>query len=347
MEADSYRYALDFSNMSQYDNEDIILTRLLQGKIDLYDYIIPYIVIHFTKSPRILFGVYAVIFGYFVLKFYHLINDDWKKKKNIYVWIIIIVIFMLNPYMNINGVRYWTASWCFFTSFIAYFLYHNKIWLTGLLLTPIIHISFLIPLFFVLLTVISKQTFNYNQLYYITIITFIIGILLPLDKIISILPAEFGIFDHFEAYIDEGYISENTNLSNKRNIIFILICKLPYLFVFNFLYTVRKLKLKLDNEDLVLFYFVYLLLSFLFIFERIPSVARMYYISYMLLIYLTFRIYKRFHLLSIKKMILFIPVFFLGSIYDVITIHNLVLSNLYFNKPIWNILEYALSLKNL
>ena len=149
MEVDSYRYAVDFAQLREYDSEFILLERLFQGKIDFYDYFVCDIVSRFTESARFLYAVYAVIFGFFVLKFYHFINEDWGKRKDTYVWIIILVIFFLNPHMNINGVRYWTATWMFFTSFIAYFIYKKRKWILGLVFVPIVHISFLIPLCFI------------------------------------------------------------------------------------------------------------------------------------------------------------------------------------------------------
>lgn len=340
---DSYRYADDFSNIVKYGNIGVLSQRILQGKLDIYDYVICSIVSLFTESARILYAIYAAIFGYFILKFYHFIGHDWGKRKDIYVWIIILSIFFLNPHMNINGVRYWTATWVFFTSFIEYFIYHKKKWILVLVLVPFIHISYLIPLCFIVISYIFLLHFGLKQIYYITIVSLVVGMLLPVDKILLLLPTDLGVFDHFEAYTNEGNVSEKQLLQHNRSMLYILFSKLPCVYVIAFLLNIKYRKIYFRDEDSFLFTFIMLMLSFLFLLDKIPSLSRFYYISYMLLIYLTFRIYKENRRPFIKITIVLIPIFFFGLLYQVFIIHDSVLSNIYLYKPTWDIIEFALS----
>lgn len=341
---DSYRYAIDFGQVKTYNLETVWFDRLLQGRIDLYDFLVSCLIGKFTDSARFLYAFYAVFYGYFILKFIHFVCDDWGKGKDVYIWIIILVIFFLNPHMNINGVRFWTATWVFFTTFLAYCLYHKNKWILGFIVTPLIHISFLLPLCFMIVSFVFYKHFKLKTLYYLAIISFVIGIILPVDKIIEMLPVSFGVFEHFEAYTEEGYVSEMAALKQERSTLNVLFSRLPFVYVF-------VLLIHLKNKPIIYEYntffvtFILLFLSFLFVVDKIPSMGRFYYLAYMFLIYLTFRIYKYNRSKFIQRLILLAPILFFGKIYQIYVIHDLVLSNIYLYRPTWDIINFALSYK--
>lgn len=345
IEFDSYQYALDFSEMRQYGSDIILLDRLDRGKLDLYDFCISSLLYKYTSSARFLYAIYAVVFGFFILKSYFYVKKDFSSKRDIYFYILILTIFCLNPHINLNGVRYFTATWLFFTSFLAYYMYHKKYWLVGFVLTPFIHISYLIPSFFIIISKIFVKHYNFKLIYYVSIISFIIGIVLPIDQLFEMLPTDFGIFQRYEAYTSEEAYLRRLAMAESRNVFYHIFSKFPFVYIFISLLQLKKYNLELKKEDLYLFTYVMLLLSFLFVCDKIPSISRFYCISYMLFLLFILRLYKEYKLNFIKRLIILSPLFLFGRIYEVFVNHDSVLSNIYLYRPIWDIIDYALSYK--
>ena len=111
------------------------------GAQDIYIVTVSYVVGRFTDNYHYFFLVLALVFAFFQLKcLRYFVNEE--NYTNTAICIILACLFLWNNIYNINGARFWTASWigiyCVFKM-----LYDKKpLYILLSLITPMIHASF-------------------------------------------------------------------------------------------------------------------------------------------------------------------------------------------------------------
>ena len=83
------------------------------GKLDILQPLLTYIVAIFTYDPRFLFAVFALVFGFFYAQNIWILFEKVKIKSNTLHLLFIIIFILLIPLWSINGFRFWTASQIF------------------------------------------------------------------------------------------------------------------------------------------------------------------------------------------------------------------------------------------
>lgn len=144
--ADGGRYVLKLMEMygSSITLKDI-LSQYQTGydTMDYYQRLITFFVSRFTDNGHVLFAAFAVVFGFFYSRNIWYILEKLPNKKLGNLFILVSLYFLVCPITNINGVRMWTALHVFVYALMPYLLERDrsKIWLV--LLTPLIHYSYL------------------------------------------------------------------------------------------------------------------------------------------------------------------------------------------------------------
>ena len=143
---DGGRYVLELMAMH---NSNLTLSQILaqyqidQNTMDLYQPLLTYFISRFTDNGHVLFAVFAIIFGFFYSRNIWYILEKLHEKQFGEMFILVSLYFLISPITHINGVRMWTALHVFVYGMMPYLLECDRSKLWWVLLTPLIHFSFL------------------------------------------------------------------------------------------------------------------------------------------------------------------------------------------------------------
>lgn len=285
--ADGGRYVLELMEMY---GSNISLSQILgryqidQRTMDLYQPLMTYFISRFTNNGHVLFAAFAVVFGFFYSRNIWYILEKLPNKKLGNLFVLVVLYFLVCPITQINGVRMWTALHVFVYAMMPYLLERKKSKLWWLLLTPLIHFSYLYVVLFAVSFVLLSYRMNArnNFFLYIAYAFFIVTLFinsLNLDATGGML-AELSP----ETYEDriEGYVSQevadrraeasalnNWYVAGSANILHwsynvLMLALLPCL----------KRHFKNNSRFMHLFVFVLLLSGFANIMALVPSGGR-------------------------------------------------------------------------
>lgn len=272
-EYDSYRYALEFKEAVVFGISHFIEQRQLEGMIDFYSIFSYSFVKSFTSDPHILFAFWGCVFGYFMYMSLCFIKKYLGNcKDTLFIYGLLVLMFMINPYININGVRYWTAIWVFLAGWLGYEVHNKKKWLLVMCVTPIVHTTFIIPLV-IYVVYKTKVIQNLKVLYFAYIISFIIGNVVDLEIIVDYIPF-LEMSERYSTYVDTDFAN-----TVKHSFIFKLLqSHLPNYFILLFmtwLYASKKM-FKYDKNDILtkVLQYTLLMLCICSITQSIPGMGR-------------------------------------------------------------------------
>jgi len=290
--ADSERYAMKLIEFSQ--NPISFVDLLLKfyadegGYIDIYQQLVTWMVAIFTDNPKFLFGIFAVVFGYFWYKSIEIIikSSNVENIKSNFLWLVIFMILMTNPIWHINGARMWTAVQIFMYGILCIEVKNYKkgyFWIFSTLLVHISLGSILIWYLIYKLLPLKKS----NILFYAYLITFFFGQLeiQTLEVLFNKLP---GFLSGKKSYIKEEYIEEIDTINQNASLLYKFASQLgKYIILLIIIYVYQKSFLK-DKINNVLFLKVFNLSLFMSIFANLaasfPSGGRFLLLTNMLVL---------------------------------------------------------------
>lgn len=124
--------------MSSFYNEK-------EGFVDIYQPLVTWFVSIFTEDPRILFMVFATVFGFFYAQNLWIIFNSITAKVGLLLFLFMTAFALVNPIWNINGVRMWTAAQIFLYGNLRYFLQNDRKGLIWSASSILVHFSFIFP----------------------------------------------------------------------------------------------------------------------------------------------------------------------------------------------------------
>ena len=188
-----------------------------QGSMDLYQPLMTYFISRFTDNGHVLFAAFAFVFGFFYSRNIWYVLEKLPDKKLGKLFILVTLYFLISPITNVNGVRMWTALHVFVYALLPYLLERkrSKLWL--ILLTPLIHFSFLYIgvfalAFFLVPYRLKTESGIFLTLAYVLFVVTLFVNSLNLDEVNGVL-AEYSP-ESYEARID-GYVNQNYLDANK------------------------------------------------------------------------------------------------------------------------------------
>jgi hypothetical protein len=172
--------------------------------VDIVGPLISFIVSRFTSDHRILFAVYAAVFGFFYLKNIDLLYNRYKENPGLNVLIHLAFFIVILPITAINGFRMWTAAWIFFFGAYHVILHRDARYLLIALGSSLVHWSFLSAN---IILIIYFFAGNRNFIYFpIAIASFVLPqFMAPVFQLIS-LRLGGALQGRFETYSSEDYI---------------------------------------------------------------------------------------------------------------------------------------------
>lgn len=160
--ADSFQYVEDFMVESQYTwaqyMQEIRDYLTFESNIkDIYTLSVNYFVGQFTNNYHWTYLLYAAVFGYFYIKSLRLFLKYQEVQSDVIFYFLLFLFCYSNPIFNINGVRFWTASWIAVYASLQIVLEKKYHYFLLLVITPLVHGTFPIWISLLMISLISGR----------------------------------------------------------------------------------------------------------------------------------------------------------------------------------------------
>lgn len=146
---DSARHA---ATLLQYAHSEMDLKSLIRSfysesssDIDIMQPLITFVVSLVSTNPRILFAVFAMIFGFFHSRNLWYVLNKLRCEVSPLLFLFLLVFVISNPIWNINGFRMWTAAQIYIYGVLPFLLESKTKRLSWSILAIFFHFSFVIP----------------------------------------------------------------------------------------------------------------------------------------------------------------------------------------------------------
>ncbi|NMW21084.1 MAG: hypothetical protein HKK67_05520 [Chlorobiaceae bacterium] len=324
---DSERYAESFVQMAllpasnffeiikQFNSQD-------GSSIDIVVTLLSFIISRITNNAHILFAVYSIFFGIFNVLSINILYNKYSNNPNINTRLFLLFFLIINPIFNINGIRFWLATWIFFYGAYFVIIDKNYKYLTLTAFAFLVHFSY----FSINILLIIYLLIGTNNIFYYSLLA--VSYVLPnflFNHIKTILSYfSLGIQKHVSLYANPDQIKQNNlNIEGHRFELVYIDHFMYWFFVVVILFIVlNKKKIRFDINDKRLYSFIILLLSYVNFVSIIPSGGRfktlfyLFALAYILIIYTKYKYLKIDNITLIGFFIFiidFIIVFRMGS----------------------------------
>lgn len=255
--------------------------------------LVTFIVSRFTENAAVLFGAYAMIFGFFYSRNVMFLLSMAEGRLKIAAIIVFVVVCLIIPFWSINGFRFWTAAQLFIYGMLPYLYGEKKSrYLLIAFSSVLFHFSFAIPMGIVLVS--YTFTRNLTVLYSAFLVSFLFNFiqLQPLQEFLMQYAPDF-LHTKLHTYVNESYAG-NLEIAQESTKWFVTLkselvryLALVLISVLFFLYR-RKI-----NDDALLLRVFCMILYFSIInnvIASIPSMGRFQLLNYFLLFGLVFQL---------------------------------------------------------
>ena len=314
--ADSYRKYLLFNNYSEKEYIDIYQEYVNGETKDVYEDILFNIVKSFSDNPHIMMMIVGIFGGFFYLLVVKRFVRDLKINYTLPIIILLIFMIIESNISLMGGIRNFSAFPLFMYSLIRVLIDNKKIWIVGVLLTPLIHFGYLIAVIAVLVIWIVK--IPQSILHYLAIIACALSLFLETSSYSNIIGQVMLGFEneaienridsyndeYKEAHFNQSLTTKLTRVNNKIGACFII---LLLIYIKNKKYVLRMTEYDNKLYTLLLFFtaFAYSLISFSVVGQRFV------YITMVLLYMFLLNMYQNNRNTSITRFIYFMPFVFI------------------------------------
>ena len=314
--ADSYRKYESYTNYAAEDIE-YIFDDFQDGRSkDVYESIIFSVTKQISDDPHVLMFIVGILGGVFYMLIAKRFYDD---KKGRYTWpIIILTIFIIveSNLLQIGGIRNFMAFGVFMYSIIRLLIDDKKVWLIGLLLTPLIHFGYIIAVVAALIIWLIK--IPNTLMHYFAVIICISSIFLNTSSYEGVLDMMMGNIENetIEGRVN-SYGDEETEARFNQSLTTRLVKinnQIGALFITALLIYIKRNKSRLLSTQYTLKLYHYLLFFTIVSYSLISfSVVgqRFVYIAMVLLYMLLLNIYQNNPTSAISKFIYSMPFVFI------------------------------------
>lgn len=356
--ADSYRYAEAFSRFDNTLNYNTIVQLYRDGELrDLYRLLVFYFVSLFSHNPKVMYAFAGLVYGIFSYLSLLTFVRERGKILDRYVFVLALVFYTYISLSSINGFRFNTGALVLFYATYNFFIHKKKVWVIGIIITPLFHYGFIL-----IVPVLLLYKFVHPLLYdsdgvkpillYVFIITFMASWFLKTNFInlsfLSNTAALNGAVGYRLNYLNSDDITDLVN-SRKSTSLFLGVQQYflnaikIYIFI-SVLFLNKLLKrMKVGNkiEYTNLFAFVLFFSSFAFIANSFPSGGRFMAFAYLFFAVCLVKFYSIYKNKDIKKIIFIaLPVFLFNIAFTNFMLPYLILTpTFWYGNIFWIIIE--------
>lgn len=146
--ADINRYAMQVRDLYKTDLkfQDIVKLYKDNEDIDILKLTIAIVISRVTDSPQVLAGVFGLIFGFFFSRNIWFVIERINGKMKPVVLLLLIAYVLVDPFWNINGFRFHTATQVFIYGLLPFIFEGKKKGIFTSALSILVHFSFMLPL---------------------------------------------------------------------------------------------------------------------------------------------------------------------------------------------------------
>lgn len=294
-DADSYRYAEVFNTFSLDPEQnykhalDVYFgdTGMEQREYkDIYVYTMYYLASKIGgRNIHVLFLLFALVFTFFAVKSFMFIIRNENFKNTLPMYILAFLFLYSNNIFNINGVRFWTASWMAVYFTLKVMIDKKYIYLLGIAALPLVHASMVLYWAFFSIAFLFRFT-GIPLLSKIFLISFFFGEigLQLIDVIYDRLPPVFQMLVHNYTETEWGQSRMDGSHDSDLPLYAKVFNELPRIYEFILLYLASRKGHLMKNRGILGFTLAYF--SCVNICSIIPSMARYFIVGYPLIIYI-------------------------------------------------------------
>lgn len=179
--ADSYRYAIAFSEFDNTQNIDKIKFLYISGELkDVYQLVVFYITSLFSSNPKVMYALAGSIYGIFSYLILKIFVVQKGPQNDLFSLVLAICFFTYISISNINGFKFWTGAIFVIYAIYQVFIQRKKVWLFGVAIVPLFHYGLLLLLPVLLLYLLTERYFYDNSrvsqlLFYGFILAFVVS----------------------------------------------------------------------------------------------------------------------------------------------------------------------------
>lgn len=294
--ADSYRKYLYFRSYQPHGIKEIFDNFFSGNTKDVYEPLLFNWIKSFSDDPKVMMMFVGLIGGFFYLRVMMRFMADKISRLTYPIIILLAFMFIESNICLMGGIRNFTAFPIFIYSVIRIFLDKKRSWFIGLLLTPLIHFGYILPVIaFIFIFLFRLPN---KMLHYIAILACAASIFLSTSSYTKLLSSSLEYVDNnsmsyrMEHYGDnstEEHFSQSltTNLIRINN-------KISACFIIVLLFYIRKYKTQLIQTEyemtlykLLLFFIIigFALISFSVVGQRYVYIGMVLLYLFLLNIY--------------------------------------------------------------
>lgn len=316
---DSYRYVEKFTYEGMYTwnlyVNDIKEWFSFRGDIkDIYRLSVNYFVSRFSYNYHWTFLIYAAVLGFFYIKSLSVFLKNEAVDKKFIFFALLFMFCFSNPIFNINGARFWTASWIGVYAALKVFIEYKNKYLLLLLLMPLVHGSSVIWAFLVLIAFFTYRFQNvWIVLFVISSFVSAVSFLDILSDYTYLLPPIFQ--DQVDAYTQSDEAISKISGQENISIYTRILRSLPSCFhlLLTYLLVINRKYINIDNSRKYFFSASLALMTMTNFLSAIPSVWRLQYLIVPFLVIMWAQNYS--HLVRYNRLFYFLPLIYFFSLF--------------------------------
>lgn len=181
--------------------------------LDIAGPVITFLVSRFTENSSVLFGVYAMVFGFYYSRNIWFLLDRTTGKISPAAIVLLLIISLIIPFWSINGFRFWTASQVFIFGMLPYLFVEKKLkYFLIASISVLFHFSFFLPLIIVFFS--YTYTKNLTLLFYAFLASLLFNFveLQPIQDFLLQYAPEF-LHKKLTTYVNDSY-AENLEIAS-------------------------------------------------------------------------------------------------------------------------------------
>jgi hypothetical protein len=346
---DSYRYVERFNYTTFETSDDFVdfttdfFSFESERTKDIYLFLSYYIVGLFTNNYHFLFLLFAMIFGFFYLKTFSILVSNRNMQYSLVMIVLMLWFGLSNPIFNINGVRFWTASWIAVFVMYQVFIRNRKTFLILALITPLIHASFYLFLFLLVLMLFTRKFEKFwIPVFYFSLLGLGTSFLSFTENFVELLPPFLQRMVYLYTESDDA-LSKIAGI--EKHFIIQIVEKLPQLFMMIMLFLVIKHReiLKKNTVSRNLYQILLVWYSFVFFTINISSVGvRFFALGIPLIVYLWVNSYSVFRQYN-QIIIIGLPIAYSYVVWGWFVKMSMVTEPSFYFSPLYNIIANTLT----
>jgi len=210
-----YKARFETNTFSKLELFEFLKIKISSGAVDFFEPLFSFIVASFTDNFNYYLLIIGSIFGFFYSRNIWSILKNCKNNFSFLSWLSLLVFSLIYSIWDINVLRFSLAAHIFYFGFSRLFFDKNKLGWIYLIIAPLIHFSFYIPIIIWILYLVFG---NKHKIYFILFIISIVSsdiVFKNLGSNLNIVPSAFE--EKASDYTGNEFIEKKKKITLEKN----------------------------------------------------------------------------------------------------------------------------------